>query len=162
QEELRQVFYGPDAPPNVSPNTVNRLELLPDRASQAEVRELVTAVETFRINGPGAPPRAMAIEEAPTMDQPRIFQRGNPNELGESVPRQFLHVLSGPERQSFQQGSGRLELARAIVDPRNALTARVFVNRVWMNHFGTGLVRTPSDFGTRSDPPSHPELLDYL
>jgi hypothetical protein len=78
------------------------------------------------------------------------------------VPRQFLEVLAGEKRQPFQQGSGRLELARAIASKDNPLTARVLVNRLWLHHFGAGLVTTPSDFGVRSDPPSHPELLDYL
>jgi hypothetical protein len=71
-------------------------------------------------------------------------------------------VLAGPQAPPFQKGSGRLELARSIADPNNPLTARVLVNRVWHWHFGKGLVATPSDFGLRSDPPTHPELLDYL
>src|SRR6185295_12725215 len=56
----------------------------------------------------------------------------------------------------------RLELAQAIASASNPLTARVFVNRVWTQHFGAGLVRTPSNFGVRGDAPTHPELLDWL
>jgi hypothetical protein len=104
----------------------------------------------------------MVLADAPVPYEPRIFLRGNPHNLGPAVPRQFPGVLAGPERHPFAHGSGRLELARAIIDPKNPLTARVLVNRVWMHHFGQGLVRTPSDFGLRSDPPTHPELLDHL
>jgi len=60
------------------------------------------------------------------------------------------------------QGSGRRELAEAITHRDNPLTARVLVNRIWLRHFGAPLVGTPSDFGVRSDPPTHPELLDHL
>ena len=70
--------------------------------------------------------------------------------------------MAGPDRRPFSRGSGRLDLARAITAPENPLTARVIVNRVWMHHFGEPMVSTPSDFGTRSTPPTHPELLDYL
>src|SRR5206468_3353978 len=82
--------------------------------------------------------------------------------VGPAVPRQFLEVIAGPGRKPFTGGSGRLDLARAIADPNNPLTARVFVNRVWAQHFGKGLVGTPSDFGVRCDPPTQPQLLDYL
>ncbi|MEO6033684.1 MAG: DUF1553 domain-containing protein, partial [Verrucomicrobiota bacterium] len=110
----------------------------------------------------GAPPRAMALYD---MNKPRdsaVFIRGEAENRGEVVPRRFLEILSGPGRQPFQKGSGRLELARAIVNPYNPLTARVAVNRIWMHHFGDGFVTTPDDFGNQSEPPSHPELLDYL
>jgi hypothetical protein len=162
EEELRQVFHGTESPTNIAMNPVGDLDLLPDRPSQAKLQELRKAVETWRTTGAGAPPRAMVLEDAATPYRPRVFLRGNPNNLGDEVPRRFLALLSGPEHKPFHDGSGRLELARAIVDRRNPLTARVMVNRIWMHHFGNGLVGTPSDFGLRSEPPTHPELLDYL
>jgi hypothetical protein len=88
--------------------------------------------------------------------------RGNPANPGAIVPRGFLGVLSAAEPRRFAKGSGRLELARALVGDAGALTARVMVNRVWKHHFAEGLVRTPSDFGSQGDRPSHPELLDDL
>jgi hypothetical protein len=93
---------------------------------------------------------------------PHVFLRGNPASPGEVVPRQFLEVIAGQERKPFTEGSGRLELAKAIASPDNPLTARVLVNRIWAWHFGVGLVDTPSDFGVRTPPPSNPELLDWL
>ena len=102
----------------------------------------------------------MVLNDASRPVEPHVFLRGNPGRPGKAVPRRFLHVLAGPEPPPFRKGSGRLELAQAIADARNPLTARVLVNRVWHWHFGKGLVTTPSDFGVRSDPPSHPELLD--
>ena len=90
-----------------------------------------------------------------------LFSRGDPNRPGEVVPRRFLTVLS-PQPQPFTQGSGRLELAHAITTDAAPLTARVIVNRIWLGHFGRGLVNTPSDFGAQGDAPSHPELLDDL
>jgi hypothetical protein len=130
----------------------------PDRD---RLRQLTARVQEHRLFSPDAPPRAMVVNDLPQPTKPHVFLRGNPANLGSEVPRQFLSVLQ-PDRQPFTDGSGRLDLARAIVDPRNPLTARVLVNRVWQHHFGQGLVATPSDFGRRSDPPSHPQLLDWL
>jgi mono/diheme cytochrome c family protein len=161
EEELRQELYAEGAPANI-PLLFGWgfLTLLPDRASQGVYQGLLKDVETWLMTAPAAPPRAMVlVEDEPY--EPRIFLRGNPYRPGDHVPRQFVAVAS-KERKPFTQGGGRLEMAKAIVDPANPLTARVLVNRAWLWHFGAGLVRTPSDFGLRSDSPSHPELLDYL
>ena len=162
EEEIRRVLYGPDAPPDV-PLALGWgfLSLFPDRATQGEYQKLVKEVEQWSMTTAGAPARAMVLVDDTVPFDPQIFLRGNPNRLGQAVPRQGLQIAS-PDRKPFARGSGRLELAQSIVDPRNPLTARVFVNRVWLQHFGTGLVKTPSDFGLRSDPPSHSELLDWL
>jgi len=106
-------------------------------------------------------PVAHGIAEAKADDM-QVFIRGNPARRGEVAPRRFLSVLAGEDRQPFTNGSGRMELAQAIASDQNPLTARVMVNRVWQNHFGRGLVATPSNFGALGERPSHPELLDYL
>jgi hypothetical protein len=111
---------------------------------------------------PQVPPRAMVLVEAEQPYEPRVFLRGNPAQPGPPVPRRFLQVLAGDAPPVFAHGSGRRELAQALVSPNNPLTSRVLVNRIWMHHFGEPLVATPSDFGTRSTPPTHPELLDWL
>ena len=91
-----------------------------------------------------------------------VFLRGNTETKGDLVKRRFLKVLAQNEPKSFTQGSGRLELAEAIANPNNPLTARVIVNRVWSIFFGRGLVATPSNFGQLGSLPSHSELLDDL
>ncbi len=98
-------------------------------------------------------------------DKPKnvpIAIRGDANNPGEEAPRRFLSVLCAGEPAPFRQGSGRLELANAIADAKNPLTARVLVNRIWQQHFGSGLVRTPGNFGQLGERPTHPELLDHL
>ena len=90
----------------------------------------------------------------------RVHIRGSENNLGAEVPRRFLTVLG--DGKPFTQGSGRRELADAITGPSNPLTARVMVNRIWLQHFGRGIVGTPSNFGQMGEHPTHPELLDYL
>jgi hypothetical protein len=92
----------------------------------------------------------------------KIQIRGDRNNLGDVAPRRFLAILSPEERKPFTNGSGRAELAEAIADAKNPLTARVMVNRIWQAHFGRGIVNTPSNFGQLGERPTHPELLDYL
>jgi hypothetical protein len=107
-------------------------------------------------------PTAYAVQDATPMNA-RLQMKGEPERPGAEVPRKFLDILGGQTLpKEAQHGSGRLELARWITDPKNPLTARVIVNRVWQRHFGKGLVPSTSDFGLRGEKPTHPELLDWL
>jgi cytochrome c553 len=108
------------------------------------------------------PPKFAYVHGVRDLEAPvdlKVHVRGNPMRLGDTVPRGFLSVLDR-ERVTFSRGSGRLDLARSITAQPMAL--RVIVNRVWKEHFGTGLVNTPSNFGVNGERPTHPELLDYL
>ncbi len=136
-----------------------RLGAIAIDTATASLRNQLAALE---VTHAGAPARAMVLIDRGAPTPARVFLRGNPGNPGPEVPRQFLEILSGPERKPFAKGSGRLELAQAIASPANPLTARVLVNRIWLGHFGQGLVRTPSDFGVRTAAPPHRELLDYL
>ena len=102
-----------------------------------------------------------AVEDSGAADM-HLALRGDPRKPGPLVPRRFLQALAGPDGPVWTRGSGRLQLAEAIVNPENPLTPRVIVNRVWQQHFGRPLVSTPSNFGLLGDKPSHPELLDWL
>ena len=126
---------------------------------QAIIRGKFASLE---LSHPGAPIRAMALVDKAKPRDSAVLIRGEPNNKGPVVPRRFLTVLGGDDSKPFTDGSGRLELAKAIASRDNPLTARVIVNRAWQWHFGQGIVRTISDFGTRSEPPTHPELLDWM
>ena len=104
---------------------------------------------------------AYAVAEG-TPHNARIQLKGDPKQPGDEVPRGFPGVLGGQRLPADETGSGRRQLAHWLTDRDNPLTARVMVNRIWLHHFGEGLVRTPNDFGTRGEPPTHPELLDFL
>jgi hypothetical protein len=127
-----------------------------------DLRQNETKVARLEMTHPAAPPRAMVVEDLRRPHDSPVFIRGDAGNKGEVVPRHFLEVLSGAYRPAFTNGSGRLDLAWAIASKQNPITPRVLVNRVWLHHFGEGFVSTPDDFGMRSEPPSHPQLLDYL
>jgi hypothetical protein len=137
-------------------------EKIQDRADQVALAALRKKIDGFKAASAVAPARAHVLNDQKSPTQPVIFVRGNPNNPGPAVPRQAPAIVSGSNRKPYTDGSGRLELAKTIISPSNPLTSRVMVNRVWAGHFGYGFVRTPSDFGIRSDPPTHPQLLDYL
>jgi len=161
-KELREVLFGAASPINLPRLAISELEWYFDEGARVEIAKGQRAIEQLIIDTPASPPVATILEDKPQLYSPRVFRRGKPANKAEEVPRQFIGFLSGPDRKPFGDGSGRLELAKAVASPTNPLTARVWVNRVWLNHFGRGLVATPSDFGLRSDAPSHPELLDFL
>lgn len=157
-EEIRQVLYAESSPAHITLDQARHF--FPGDVTN-KITDLKRKADSLRVTSPGAPPRAMIVKDGP-IHEPVIFVRGNPGRHGKQVPRQFLHVVSHKDDKPFTKGSGRLELAEKIVDPQNPLSYRVFVNRIWQNHFGTGIVPTPSDFGTRGLPPSNQKLLDWL
>jgi hypothetical protein len=124
--------------------------------------QLRREITTLELTDPGSPPRAMVLLDTMKPADSPVFLRGEAENRGPIAPRRFLEILSGPNRPIYRDGSGRLQLAEALISPSNPLTARVIVNRIWLHHFGEGIVTTPDDFGNQSAPPSHPELLDYL
>ena len=123
---------------------------------------LRTEITELEMTHPGAPARAMVLADDKVPRDSPIFIRGEAENKGAVVPRQFLEILSGKNRTPFRTGSGRLDLAVAIASTNNPMTARALINRVWMHHFGEGFVSTPDDLGNQAEAPSHPELLDYL
>ncbi len=163
RRELRDAVFGANAA-----STLTRLESIDcyHLDEHTAMRNLAGKVETLSVEVAAAAPRAMVLRPRPQPLEPVVFLRGQPNLPGPRVARQVPAAFSaiGAETGRFQRPAGddRQAVAEALVSPANPLTARVIVNRVWDWHFGRPLVATPSDFGIRSAPPSHPELLDYL
>lgn len=130
-------------------------------------RVFFSKINELKLTFIGGPVRAMVMEDKPKPTNSPLYIRGNPPKAGEKVnivPRRFIEILTpNQELTPFSETeSGRLELADAIAHKDNPLTARVLVNRVWMYHFGEGLVKTPDDLGNQAGEPTHPELLDFL
>jgi hypothetical protein len=159
RQQLLEILTGPEGPAWFPRSNAY---LYMSRVDRDRYHQLQMELDRVAVKSRGTPPRAMVVNDAANLCNPRIFVRGNPAQPGEHVPRQFLQLLAGDHPRPFTHGSGRLDLARAIASRDNPLTARVFVNRVWMHHFGEPLVQSPSDFGLRAAPPTNPKLLDYL
>ena len=138
-------------------------------AAREELAKLSGPLDTLRKNPPPPVSYANGAQEGGCPESPQagfhdvhVHIRGSYLRLAELVPRHFPVVLAGEAQPPITQGSGRLELARWLVQETHPLTPRVLVNRVWQHHFGEGIVRTPSNFGFLGERPSHPALLDYL
>ena len=159
REALRQALFAEGAPANLPKDEVRTIHARRLGEGAAPYRNRIEALSWTL---PGTPQRAIALADRAKPANSHVFKRGNPSNPGDEVPRRFLEVLSAPNPAPFTNGSGRLELARAIASRDNPLTARVYVNRVWLHHFGEGLVRTAGDFGVRTEVPVQRELLDYL
>ena len=113
---------------------------------------------------PGLPPDlpgAYAVKEGEPHDV-QLQEGGDPKEVGEKIARNSIKYFSEDDLSIPQGESGRLQLAQWMTRPDHPLTARVMVNRIWLHHFGRGIVATPSNFGISGAEPTHPQLLDYL
>ncbi len=145
-----------DSPLSLSVDNMEQVFTRQDFEKMVRMKNEMKAIE---ITNAGAPPRAMVMNDRPKPADVHVFIRGNPGRPGALAPRGNLTLFGG---QAFSDGSGRLELAKAITSPDNPLTARVLVNRVWMGHFGKALSSTPSDLGMQAQEPEQAALLDYL
>ena len=158
--QLRHHLYGSSTPFDLPENEASKLT---NRTIADMINGKRGAIHQLNLASPGAPPRAMVLKENSKPQEQNIYLRGNPLSRGSVVEPGFLTALRrNNHSQTFEDGKRRLGLARAVISDDNPLTSRVIVNWVWQQHFGVGLVRTPDDFGTRGQPPTHPELLDFL
>jgi hypothetical protein len=156
-ERLRAVLYDP-AGPFAVPESYQYL--LPTSVTQ-RLRQL-TAERAALEGAVPQHPTAMSVTDAEPEDL-RIHIRGSHVTLGKVAPRRFPRILAGSNQPDLgSDSSGRLEFARWLTNPSHPLTARVIVNRIWLGHFGEGLVSSPDNFGRLGKRPTHPELLDYL
>ncbi|MEC9094882.1 MAG: DUF1549 and DUF1553 domain-containing protein, partial [Planctomycetota bacterium] len=142
-------------------NSIKKDKKTPTNEQKQQQEQLKKELETLRKTLPAKFATAHALRDIGSANM-KVAIRGNLRKTGAEAPRRFLRIVSGENSALFQNGSGRLELANAIVDEKNPLTARVYVNRIWQHHFGKAIVRTPSNFGKLGEAPTHPDLLDWL
>ncbi|MBL9124224.1 MAG: DUF1553 domain-containing protein [Planctomycetaceae bacterium] len=154
---LRQVLDPERGPQKL----VSRPEALYAATDRQRLEDLNRELGALEQAAPPALPQAMAVEEGAPTDL-KIHIRGSHLTLGDLVPRRFPQALASRSEALATPGSGRLELAQWMASAEHPLTSRVLVNRLWRWHFGAGLVRSTDNFGNLGDPPSHPELLDWL
>jgi hypothetical protein len=164
QRDLQDGFDPAQAFDNLKPGLLVFRKWGLERQLSADRRRYVDALKTdIEALRKAQPSKYAFVHGVGDVEKPvnlRISRRGSAYNLGAEEPRHFLAILSDGEPAPFTRGSGRLELADAIL--RQPLAIRVIVNRIWKGHFGTGLVDTPSNFGVAGERPTHPELLDYL
>jgi len=129
---------------------------------KGHLEDLRATADRLKKELPEQYPYLQVIKDNAKPVEQHVWLRGSRENPGELAPPHFLSILSTSEPKVFDTGEQRLDLARAIADPKNPLTARVMVNRIWQHHFGQGIVRTASNFGQLGDRPSNPALLDYL
>ena len=138
--------------------------LASDRRMESQ-NALIAQLDAIIAKPPKIPPRAMIPADVSEPADESIRRSGQFDQRGEKVPRGFPRVVTNRPPDIPEGKSGRLELGEWLTDVENgagALTARVLVNRLWHHLIGTGIVRTVDNFGRTGEPPSHPELLDYL
>lgn len=157
--DRRSAFYIPDEP-------IDSTEWLWDNGTCVEIWKAQADIDQWLMKANDQPPELGILRDRELTSDARVLKRGNANLKGQAVPRGYIQFLASKRdpnsSANFQDGSGRLEMANRIASSDNPLTARVWVNRIWQQIFGEGLVQSASDFGIRSDTPSHPELLDAL
>jgi hypothetical protein len=164
QRDLQDGFDPAQAGDRIKPGLLSFRGWGLERQLSAERRryidDLRADIKALRAAQPPHFPFVHGVKDADKPVELKVSKRGNPFNLGDEAPRHFLSVLSPSAPAPFTKGSGRLELAEAIV--REPIAIRVIVNRIWKGHFGTGIVDTPSNFGVNGERPTNPELLEYL